>query len=613
MRRNSLMQRQFRYQGLWQKAIHKITIHVRIVRIIQEYLNPNTEEFTEMIQNRSSKVRATDFNSNLPRGVISNESIYKEIWDLFMAIVLIYIAIANPYIISFLDTAQQDSFYYIDVIIDTLFIFDLILTLNTAFYNEDNILISSRSGIFKNYFKHGLILDIFSSVPLTYFGSSTSSYSNLVKFLRLRSITRFFKLSKLFKVFSKESSIFKNFQSFIGLSYTSERVIRVIVQVSICLHIGACIWNLLAKVEDYGPGTWVFKFNLQDMPTSKIYLKSLYYLLVTLSTIGYGDISAVSINEKIFAIFWMILALYFLSYSISSLTSLLNQIDVKRTLLGEYMNLIDDFSREVKLSKRLKKEIQNTILLKIEVLASCYKDKTLFINDFPKELKQQIAVSLQGGLAVRFKLFTDADIHVISEVLPFLGSFTVKAMQKVYCVGENAKKIYFLVKGSVNFLLKNEKTAFLVFSDLKYFGDVETLLMLPRMNSAETSTECQFLIMGIKLVKKIQKYFPLFYMQMKEAAFNRLKSTQKARLEMKTIIKMKSIETFKRASLMSIRDVIKKRTATMNIMKKEPAVRSHQRYVVDKYLNQTQSKLEDCKVELDNFKSLLNKLKCIYK
>ncbi len=100
---------------------------------------------------------------------------------------------------------------------------------------------------------------------------------------------------------------------------------------------------------------------------------------------------------------------------------------------------------------------------------------------------------------------------------------------------------------------------------------------------------------------------------MKECAFQRLKSTQKAKLEMKTLINLSSIQNFKRSSLISIRDVIKKRTVQIDFKKKNVLVQVQQKHMVHKYLNQTNEWLRDCRVEIDNLKSLLGNLKCISK
>lgn len=610
MRRYSEIQRKLKYHQLWKNSFRKISLHLKIVRIITEFTNPQTEEFTQRIQGRSGRLRNSNIDLNLPYGIFLSESKTKEIWNLLMGVLLLYIAFATPFVISFLDEQQYRKFYGVDVLIDVFFIIDIIFTLNTAFYTEENMLVTSRKQIFLNYFRHGLAFDLVSSFPFSFIESPTGAYSNMIKFIRLRSAARLLRLSKIFKAFNnEESSVLKYIQHLLGISYSSEKVIKVVFQIFMCIHIAACVWHLLASIDEYGPETWVFRSKNVDSSLSRKYLLSLYWSMITLATIGYGEISPFSLSEKIFALFWMAFALYILSFSISSLSSMLSQIDLKKAHLNEQMNFIDEFSSEVKLSKRIKKELQHTVLQKLEKFTYSYENQKSLISDLTKDIKKEIALTLQGGIAIRFELFFLEDTNLIIEVLPLLENSVVKGMQKVYSAGENANKIYFLVKGRVNFLLKNEKTTFQVFSERGYFGDVETILGIPRLNSAETATECRFLIMGIELLRNVQKYFPGFYLKVKEAAIARMKVTQKAKVEMKTLLKLNKSANLNKRNLHTIRDIIRRKTGLINLDNKLKVNKSIQIKIASQRLKMTSEYLIECQENAVYINTLLNKLR----
>lgn len=53
------------------------------------------------------------------------------------------------------------------------------------------------------------------------------------------------------------------------------------------------------------------------------YITSLYWSIQTLTTVGYGDVSAVSIPEQIIAILWMIIGVGFYSITISNISILI--------------------------------------------------------------------------------------------------------------------------------------------------------------------------------------------------------------------------------------------------------------------------------------------------
>ena len=57
------------------------------------------------------------------------------------------------------------------------------------------------------------------------------------------------------------------------------------------IHLCGCGWYYLAKLEEFSPDSWIFNFELMEKTKIEMYIASIYYVLSTLSTIGYGDIT----------------------------------------------------------------------------------------------------------------------------------------------------------------------------------------------------------------------------------------------------------------------------------------------------------------------------------
>jgi len=66
--------------------------------------------------------------------------------------------------------------------------------------------------------------------------------------------------------------------------------------------------------------------------------------------VGYGDIHATTMDEKLFAIFWMIGGFGFYSYTIGNFQSILNEIDVKAYMLQIKLDTMLEFSKRTGLS-----------------------------------------------------------------------------------------------------------------------------------------------------------------------------------------------------------------------------------------------------------------------
>jgi|Transcript_17629 hypothetical protein len=77
---------------------------------------------------------------------------------------------------------------------------------------------------------------------------------------------------------------------------------------------------------------------------------SIYWAVTTLSTVGYGDISAYTQLEMLLSILWMTFGLCFFSFMIGSLSSMLQSIDTKEVVLTNKLATIDEMSAELGLN-----------------------------------------------------------------------------------------------------------------------------------------------------------------------------------------------------------------------------------------------------------------------
>ena len=61
-----------------------------------------------------------------------------------LAFLLIYTATVMPYKIAFIDSVPGDGWFYLDIVIDTLFFLDVCVNLTSAYYDEERVLITNR-------------------------------------------------------------------------------------------------------------------------------------------------------------------------------------------------------------------------------------------------------------------------------------------------------------------------------------------------------------------------------------------------------------------------------------------------------------------------------------
>ena len=147
--------------------------------------------------------------------------------------------------------------------------------------------------------------------------------------MRTLKMTRVFRLSKVLKFVN----LGKNQKFTLRVYENFFKTLLLSVFVILVLHLGACIFIVIGRINQHE--SWLIEFHMVHQSNSSIYLKSFFYNLVVLTTVGYGDIVSRNTAERTFTLFWMIIGIAFYSYTISFLTQYFTQKFTIKTLLDK--------------------------------------------------------------------------------------------------------------------------------------------------------------------------------------------------------------------------------------------------------------------------------------
>ena len=100
-------------------------------------------------------------------------------------------------------------------------------------------------------------------------------------------------------------------------------------------HFLACLWYIVG-INSESELTWVLVYNHIDTDWASKYLNSLYWSLVTMSTVGYGDIVPQNQVEKGFCIFTILVGFTLFGFTMGSFGDIIRKMNAKYDDLEYY-------------------------------------------------------------------------------------------------------------------------------------------------------------------------------------------------------------------------------------------------------------------------------------
>ncbi|KAL3667688.1 hypothetical protein V7S43_007241 [Phytophthora oleae] len=481
-------------------------------------------------------------------------------WNLIRLVAIIYVAFEVPYFAVFISMSDGNQIftvqpelglrYVVTLLVEVIFGMDFILRARYFAFLDPTVMLNvgHPSLIFSAYKKNGMYLDFVAWVPI---GLVLDS----LPIANIHGYSSLFRLARLLRV-RWIPHLFQNLSDYYGTSSKMRLVVSLILGVSLMLHIVGCIWfqmthfsqetassatlssamagltrsECLEQATRYQNCTWV-KFDCYshigavfpvENPASMYqapfaYLRSLYWAVVTLTAVGYGDIVAYSTAESYFAALWIFMGGIINFGVVGAMSSTISNMLATHHHHMEKLNTLNTALERMEISEKLSTEIRRFYHQQFSGRKKAYESKLL--SHLPNQLCYEISSLLHSDAVKSVTLFDSASIEFLKEVT---GKFRHRSFQngETICFeGDVCRDFFVLLSGSkVNVLYRSRKVPVRALHGGDCYGVSEFLLRKPYPATLVSASHVHASVMTRDQFDVIQRKFSDDVNDMKEEA-----------------------------------------------------------------------------------------------
>lgn len=153
--------------------------------------------------------------------------------------------------------------------------------------------------------------------------------------------------------------------------------------------------------------------------------------------LGYGDLPAVTVVEKIFAICWMMTGVFVYSFLIGTFSNIFTKMDQSKENMRKNLHMLKRFNESYKLPRRLFLKSKQIIRAGYELAPTNYIG---FLDDLQIDLKMEVRYYIYKSLVEGVDYFKEKPHGFISKIGPFLKPIVVQNGDYVYTKDDLAEE-----------------------------------------------------------------------------------------------------------------------------------------------------------------------------
>ena len=392
-------------------------------------------------------------------------------WMRVLVVCLMYSTIMIPFQVAF-DVESRNAMFVIDTAVDAAFWMDIALHFRLGFLRssspfnnmDDSAVVMNGRLIARRYLRSWFAVDLAAVFPITAILTAATSAAEQSPSSRLARLLRLTRLPRLLRLFK-----FVRVTSYLNFNPNLFRLVRLIGSLFIIVHLVACGLHLVhllqqivaipseeapLEVDPEALETWVTHAiatgQLRDALGDR-YVMALYWSIMTMSTVGYGDVQVQTTPERLFACVAMLLGAVSFAYMLGNVQYLMSHLDTHAAMMRTRSDAITAFMRHRNISPALSLRVVKYFWF-LWTRQAVFDEATI-LGELPAHLRREVALEMHAEIISNVPFFAGASDSFVAEVVTRMRPVQAAEGDMLVRAGEVGAEMFILEKGRVDILV----------------------------------------------------------------------------------------------------------------------------------------------------------------